>query len=108
MDATRQDGSPAVPSGFKSPLRLLVRCFRKSQQQWKGKAVDRRAKIKDLEHRVRDIDKSRASWRSKAQQLDAAQKTLEERLRVVEAERDQLQAKVEELESKKPPRPVVR
>jgi septal ring factor EnvC (AmiA/AmiB activator) len=108
MEATSQEGWPEVKGGFKSPLRLLLRFFRKSQQQWKDKAIERRAKIKDLEHKVRDIDKSRAGWRSKAQQLDAAQKTLAERLRVVEAERDHLQAQVEELASKKAQRPVVR
>lgn len=87
--------------GFKSPLRLLVRFFRKSQQKWKQKALERRAKLKSLEHKVRDLDSSRTSWKNKAQQLEADKKDLEQRLRQAEAERTQLQAKVEESESKK-------
>lgn len=108
MEAAIQEGSSEGQGSFRSPLRLLVRFFRKSQQGWKTKAIERRAKIKELEHKVRDIEKSRANWRNKAQQGASVQKTLEERLRVIEAERDRLQAKVEELESKKAPRPVVR
>ncbi len=105
MEATDQEASERQGS-FRSPSRLLVRFFRKSQQKWKEKAKQRRAKIKDLEHKVRDIDQSRAGWKRKAQQLDADKKTLEERLRVAEAEREQLQAKLAELGSKKAQRSV--
>jgi chromosome segregation ATPase len=101
MEATGQEASSARRCGFKSPLRLLLRFFRKSRDQWKDKAIERRAKLKDLEDKVRDIDRSRAGWKSKAQQLGAAQKALEERVRVLEDERAQLRAKIEELESKK-------
>ena len=93
--------SPESQSAFKSPARTLVRCFRKSQQSWKKKALARRARIKNLEHKVRDIDASRAGWKSKAQQLEADKQELAERLRVAEAERDRWQAEVEEQESKK-------
>jgi len=90
-----------VERGFKSPIRLLTRFFRKSQQKWKKKALERRAKIKGLEHKVREIDTSRAGWKNKAQQLEADKKSLEERLRQVEAERARVQAQMEELASKK-------
>lgn len=95
------EGSSGSQSEFKSPARTLVRCFRKSQQNWKKKAVARRGKIKNLEHKVRDIDASRAGWKSKVQQLEADKQELAERLRAAEAERDRWQAKVEEHESKK-------
>lgn len=101
MEALDQEGSSAELNEFKSPRHLLLRFFRKSQQKWKEKAKERRARIKDLEHKVRDIDESRANWKSKMQQLDGEKKALEERLRVAEAEREQLRARVEELESKK-------
>jgi chromosome segregation ATPase len=90
-----------VQDGFKSPLRMLARFFRKSQQQWKKKALERRTKIKNLEHKVRDIDTSRTGWKNKAQQLEADKKSLQERLHRLEAERAQLQTKIEELASKK-------
>jgi predicted nuclease with TOPRIM domain len=90
-----------VEGGFKSPVRMLARFFRNSQQKWKKKAIERRAKIKDLHHKLRDIDTSRTGWRNKAQQWDRDKKSLEERLRGVESERARLQARVEELESKK-------
>ena len=107
MEATSQKVPPGAGTAsdaqgiFKSPIRLLVRFFRKSQQQWRKKAIDQRAKIKSLEHKVRDLDKSRACWKNKAQQLEEDMKALEDRVRVGEAERAQLQVKIEELESKK-------
>jgi|SRR6266853_1145846 len=108
MEAANRGAAATTRGTFKSPLRLLVRFFRKSQQLWKQKALQRRAKINDLQHKVRDKDASRACWKTKAQQLEAAKKVLEERLCVVEAERERLQGQVKELESKKARRPVVR
>lgn len=108
MAATSAEASLEPQSGFKSPMRILVRFFNKSRLQWKVKAMDRRAEIKDLEHKVRHLDQSRTNWKGKAQQLDADKKALAERLRIVEAERARLQATIEEHASKKAPRPVVR
>jgi chromosome segregation ATPase len=104
MEAIREELAEApaeAQDGFKSPVRMLVRFFRTSQQKWKKKALERRAKIKSFEHKVRDIDTSRTNWKNKAQQLEADKKSLEERLREAEAARMRLQAKVEEFESKK-------
>lgn len=89
-----------VKGAFKSPIRLLTRFFRNSQQKWKKKAIERRAKLKGLDHKLRDIDASRTGWKNKTQRLEADKKSLEGRLRQVEAERTRLQARVEELESK--------
>jgi chromosome segregation ATPase len=108
MEATGQETSSAMRCEFKSPFRLLLQFFRRSRDQWKNKAIERRAKLRNLEDKVRDIDRSRAGWKSKAQQFGATQKAFEERLRVLEEERAQLLAKIEELESKKARRPVVR
>jgi hypothetical protein len=93
--------SVKTQGGFKSPIRTLVRFFRKSQQRWRKKAIERRAKIKSLEHKVRDIDTSRAGWKSKALQLEADKQRLEEQLRAMEAERAHGQAQAEQDESKK-------
>lgn len=101
MEALGQEGSSAELGEFKSPRHLLLRFFRKSQQQWRKKAKDRRERIKHLEHKVRDINESRSNWKSKMQELDAEKKALEERLRVAEAEREELRARLEYLESKK-------
>jgi chromosome segregation ATPase len=95
------EGCSESKGAFKSPVRTLARFFRKSQQKWKKKALTRRARIKDLQHKVRDIDASRTGWKSKVQQLESDKEELAERLRVAEAERARLQAKVEEYESKK-------
>ena len=95
------EGCSESKDAFKSPVRILVRYFRKSQQKWKKKALTRRAKIKDLQHKVRDIDASRTGWKSKVRQLESDKEELAERLRVAEVERARLQAKVEECESKK-------
>jgi len=100
MEVLEQKGS-SEPNCFKSPRHLLLRFFRRSQQKWKEKAKQRRKKIKDLEHKVRDLCESRANWKNKTQQVDAEKEALQERLRVAEAEREQLRARVEELESKK-------
>jgi septal ring factor EnvC (AmiA/AmiB activator) len=91
----------ASEGGFKSPVRMLVRFFRRSQQQWKQKALQRRAEIKGLQRKVRDLDSSRAGWKAKAQRLEADRRELEQRLRASEAERTRLQAEVEELGAKK-------
>lgn len=103
MDAQGQEvpETTARQCGFKSPIRTLAGFFRKSQQKWKRKAIERRAKIKGMEHKVRDIDASRTGWKNKAQQLATDNNNLQERLQEVEAERSRLQGKVEELESKK-------
>jgi septal ring factor EnvC (AmiA/AmiB activator) len=106
MEATGPIASTEQQGSFKSPLRLLLRFFHNSRDKWRAKSIQRRAKIKNLEHKVRDLDKSRAAWKDKAQQEATANKALQERLRAVEAERDQLRAQREELESKKNPRPT--
>jgi hypothetical protein len=107
MEAARERTAGGTEETFKSPVRLLVRFFRKSRQRWKQKALRRRAKMKNLEHKVRDIDTSRTNWKNKAEQLKIANQALEERLRVSQAERERLQGQLQEFASKKARRPVV-
>jgi septal ring factor EnvC (AmiA/AmiB activator) len=108
MEVPDQSSRTGKDDRFKSPVRLLLNFFLKSRDRWRDKAIQRRTKIKNLEHKMRDIDDSRANWKSKAEQSEADQQALQERLRIVEAERDELRAKLEELQSKKAARSVDR
>ena len=52
---------------FVSPLRILVRSFRWSRDQWKAKAGRMKAEVKRLKVNVHDVQLSRASWRERAE-----------------------------------------
>ena len=52
---------------FLSPLRILVRSFRWSRDQWKGKAGRRKVEVKRLKVSLHDVKKSRATWRVRAE-----------------------------------------
>ena len=56
---------------FRSPKRALARSFRLSRDRWKAKAVLRRAEIRALEVRLRDLENSRDLWKQKAAHLQA-------------------------------------
>ena len=52
---------------FLSPLRILVRSFRLSRDQWKAKAGRMKAEVKRLKVNVHDVQLSRAAWRERAE-----------------------------------------
>ena len=51
---------------FKSPMRKLVKFFRKSRDGWKAKYQEAKTLNKRLATQVRAVEKSRAAWRRKA------------------------------------------
>jgi hypothetical protein len=65
---------PDQPPQFRSPKRTLARAFRLSRDKWKAKAGERRAQIRSMKVRLRDVEASRDLWKQKAlhlqQQLD--------------------------------------
>jgi lipopolysaccharide export system protein LptC len=52
---------------FKSPVRKLVKFFRKSRDGWKAKCQEAKTLNKRLATQVRAVEKSRAAWRRKAE-----------------------------------------
>ena len=64
MDTARHEG------GYKSPKSKLVRFFRKSRDQWKAKARDSKAVIKQLKNRVVFLERSKGRLQSKVTELE--------------------------------------
>jgi chromosome segregation ATPase len=64
-------------SKFKSPLRMLVRFFRRSRNNWKGKYVAAKTQIKRYKNQAADARRSREQWKAKAQLLEAEVQRLE-------------------------------
>lgn len=67
-------------SKFKSPLRILVRCFRRSRDKWKRKYLELRTEIKRYKNQAGDARRSRAEWKKKAQAFEARARQLESEL----------------------------
>jgi hypothetical protein len=55
---------------FKSPMRKLVKFFRKSRDSWKAKCLEAKTLNKRLATQVRAVEKSRAAWRRKAESAE--------------------------------------
>jgi len=55
---------------YKSPTRKLVRCFRKSRDQWKAKCLEAKVTTKGLRHRIRYLEQSKLEWKTKAKELE--------------------------------------
>ena len=55
---------------FLSPLRILVRSFRRSRDKWKAKAGQWRVDNKRLKVSVHDVKLSRAAWRARAEEAE--------------------------------------
>ena len=51
---------------YKTPVSRLARIFKKSQEKWKFRSLEKQKKIRDLEIKVRDIQNSRARWKERA------------------------------------------
>jgi hypothetical protein len=67
---------------LKSPMRKLVKFFRKSRDGWKAKCQEAKTLNKRLATQVRAVEKSRAVWRRKA---ESAERELREIMQVVES-----------------------
>lgn len=68
-------------SEFKSPLRMLVRFFRRSRDNWKQKYMGIKTEIKRHKNQAADARRSREQWKAKAELLEA-------KLQRLESERD--------------------
>ena len=54
---------------LKSPLRILVRSFRRSRDKWKQKDMGLKSEIKRFKNQAADARRSREQWKSKAEGL---------------------------------------
>jgi hypothetical protein len=64
-------------SAYKSPLRMLVRFFRRSRDNWKQKYMGIKAEIKRFKNQAADARRSREKWKAKAEALAAEVQRLE-------------------------------
>lgn len=64
-------------STFKSPLRILVRSFLRSRDNWKQKYMAIKAEIKRYKNQAADVRRSREKWRVQAQAFEAQIRRLE-------------------------------
>ena len=55
---------------YKSPVRKLVRFFKKSRDQWKAKCLEAKATAKGLQHRIRYLERSKVEWKTRAKELE--------------------------------------
>lgn len=51
---------------YKSSIDRLARLFKKGRDVWKQRALEKQARIKSLEIKVRDLSKSREQWKQRA------------------------------------------
>jgi hypothetical protein len=66
-----------------SPLRKLVRFYKRSRDAWKAKHAEWKEECKKQSNQTRAVEKSRAGWRERAE-------TAEKRLRELEREVEEL------------------
>jgi hypothetical protein len=60
---------------FKSPISRLARLFQQGRDNWREKALEKQAKVRALEVKVRDLSDSRENWKARAM---AAERKLKE------------------------------
>ena len=72
---------------FRSPIRVLARCFQRSRDNWKRKYMELKSELKRCQVRMHDMAESRRQWREKAEaterELAALQRELQELQRQV-------------------------
>ena len=72
-------GSQAEPT-WKTPIRKLVRFFKRSRDRWKAKYFARKEQCKRMENKARAVEKSRAKWRDAAEQAQTEIRQLRQEL----------------------------
>jgi predicted nucleic acid-binding Zn-ribbon protein len=82
---------------FRSPIRVLARCFQRSRDNWKRKYMELKSELKRCQVRMHDMADSRQQWREKAEaterELAALQGELQERQRQVNSSGSESQKK---------------
>jgi len=61
---------------FKSPVIRLARLFKKGRDNWKEKALEKQALVRNLEIKVRDLTNSREKWKARALAAEKKLKSL--------------------------------
>jgi len=51
---------------FKTPVARLARVFREARDTWRAKALERQARLRAAQVRIRDLEHSRAYWKARA------------------------------------------
>ena len=51
---------------FKTPVARLARVFREARDNWRAKALERQARLRAAQVRIRDLEHSRAYWKARA------------------------------------------
>lgn len=71
---------------FKSPLRKLVPCFRKSRDQWKRKCQNWKRRCVALSSQVRAVEASRNRWKAVAKEQRQEVQRLSRQLEAVKSQ----------------------
>lgn len=61
---------------FKSPVTRLARLFHKGRDNWREKALEKQAKVRNLEVKIRDLSTSRENWKARALTAEKKLKSL--------------------------------
>lgn len=69
------DGATLDRPTFQTPARILIPKLVASRDGWKGKAGDRKRRLKAARIRIRDLEASRQRWHDRA---DAAERKADE------------------------------
>jgi len=56
---------------FRSPVKKLVRFFKRSRDQWKRKCLEAKLRVKRLQTKVSDLEASREEWKRRTKQAQA-------------------------------------
>ncbi len=81
MELPRAESMEQVElSAFKSPLRILVRSFRRSRDNWKQKCLRAKKDIKRFKNKASDAVKGRDQWKRKFERMQERTESLEAEL----------------------------
>lgn len=72
-------------TAYRSPLKKLVRFFRRSRDGWKRKCQEAKKKVKSFQVRLRVLRQDRNRWKELAGQQEAELERLREELEAVKS-----------------------
>jgi len=96
MDKEGPTASEIINS-FRTPTRILLPKLLVSRDGWKGKAAERKRKLKAAEIKNRDLEASRQLWKERAAESQRECAQLREQLRLSQQQLDEAQAEVARL-----------
>jgi predicted nucleic acid-binding Zn-ribbon protein len=95
------DGATLKPPVFQTPPRILIPKLVTSRDAWKGKATERKKRLKAARIRIRDLGNSRDHWKAQAQvagqrlaELERQLEQAQQDLAAARAENDQWRAEL--------------